>query len=403
MVGFSLFSNPIGGPASPKFAARPVAGAVSAKTYRLGGATGGGNLTHSLLVNAEGPFTGGKLYIFNTTSSAQTVTAACVAPSAVANDDINPLNGAGSAQAWTVIGGGPWTVPAADVTGTSGVPGILEIPFTLASIPRTDNAAYPPLLMARIYALTTGGLTAATPLSAEIDAFNTAVGPARRLAVFWKGGDFVTTPSGFTAPTKGLVAISAVQFTCAAPARVVLGGGDSISQGVNATSVYYPAGARACAALSTLAAPLSFTNCGVSGATMIQSLQALEVYIARFTPHIVIIPCFSPNDAQVAAVVNASFTAAMGLANKCRASGMQPVLWTPIPHSVSAGTDALRLAIVAAVKASGFPYADYDAALTDGASPARIAAPYNSGDNVHPNEAGQALMGTILQAVLAKL
>jgi lysophospholipase L1-like esterase len=381
----------------------PIATRSGYKVYRPGGATGGNTLTHSVLATAEGPFTGGVLIVLNTTNTPKTVTSAIVAPSSVFNDDINPLDSVGAAQGWTTVAGGPWTVPAATVTGSNGVPGILEIPFTVSSIARTDNATRPPILMARIYAATTGGLTSGTPSGAEIDAFNTALSPARRWASFWRSGDAVSAPATFTAPTKGLPAIAAVEFQHAVNVKTIAAGGDSIVQGVAGTAVYLSWAQRAAAALSTLSAPVSAVNCGFQGQTVEQALASLDAYVSVMRPHIVCVPCYSVNNTQTAPALAAALNAGLAFANKCQRSGMQPVLFTGLPSNLSAGTDALRLATNTSIRNAGFPFIDFDAALSDGATPARISVANNSGDNVHPNETGQALMGTTAQAVLATL
>jgi lysophospholipase L1-like esterase len=84
------------------------------------------------------------------------------------------------------------------------------------------------------------------------------------------------------------------------------------------------------------------------------------------------------------------------------------IISTPCPNTSlgwNAAADAFRLALKATILASrnsGTPVIDFDAALSDGATPARLVAAYTT-DNLHPNEAGHAVMASVASPVMLPL
>jgi lysophospholipase L1-like esterase len=91
------------------------------------------------------------------------------------------------------------------------------------------------------------------------------------------------------------------------------------------------------------------------------------------------------------------------LARRGSKRGLQPVLGTVTPvigryvFLSAAGNEDIRQAVNHAILAQGdWPVADFAAALADSADPARIAAAFDSGDGVHPSDAGaSALAGAV--------
>jgi lysophospholipase L1-like esterase len=85
-----------------------------------------------------------------------------------------------------------------------------------------------------------------------------------------------------------------------------------------------------------------------------------------------------------------------GLARRARQHGIQPVLGTITPCSDSSyesfradGVDQLRRAVNEALTAQrDWPLVDFAAAVADPDDPRRLAAAYDSGDGVHPGDAG---------------
>lgn len=98
------------------------------------------------------------------------------------------------------------------------------------------------------------------------------------------------------------------------------------------------------------------------------------------------------------------------LAQRAAARGIKPVLGTITPFGaslyesfVAPGNEELRAAVNAALLAQDrWPVVDFAAALADPADPSRLAAAYDSGDGVHPGDAGcRALADAIDLALLS--
>jgi lysophospholipase L1-like esterase len=103
--------------------------------------------------------------------------------------------------------------------------------------------------------------------------------------------------------------------------------------------------------------------------------------------------------------------ALFGLAHRASRQGIQPVLATLTPILASRydsfradGNEDIRQAVNHAIRTQReWPTADFATALADRDDPSRIAAAYDSGDGVHPSDAGaRALANAIDLATLAQ-
>lgn len=406
MVGFGL-GNQFGREGASSSLARypsPSVSILGSKVYHPNGSVGGsGNNTFHALGYSEAPFTAVRLGIVNTTTTSYATSAICVAPSAVQNDDINPLNGAGGAQSWTVASNGVISATPAASSANNGVPTISWSDWiSVNSIARTDNSAYPHLIMARIYLPSTNVLAAFSPTATESTNY-AALSPsgARPQVGYFKSGNFVASnQSGFTTPTKQFFPVI-FEFQASVTTKTVLAFGDSIVQGQGSSSHFGSYGQLACNALSTLSAPVQFVNSGFSGMTTVQSFAAADAYINAFAPNVVVIAPYSVNDTASQAQVDYDFTRAMSMATKVRRSGMKPIITTGVCNTSVLQQDNWRKGLNAQLLAQNtFPVADIDGAVSDGASPARLQAGFNSGDGVHPNDAGNAAMQAVLQPLI---
>ena len=101
----------------------------------------------------------------------------------------------------------------------------------------------------------------------------------------------------------------------------------------------------------------------------------------------------------------------LGLARRAAERGIQPVLGTITPFLASRydfflaeGNEDIRQAVNRAVTAQrDWPVADFAAALADPADPGKIAAGYDSGDGVHPSDAGaRALAAAVDPAIFLR-
>ena len=75
---------------------------------------------------------------------------------------------------------------------------------------------------------------------------------------------------------------------------------------------------------------------------------------------------------------------------------------SPIQGYYSADKDKVRREVNAWIRASGQfdAVADFDAALRDPQHPARLLAAFDSGDHLHPNDAGDEMMASVLTAAM---
>ena len=375
----------------------PNSNVATTRVFRLGGTTGGSNITYHTLTYSEGRFTGGVLTIVNGLSSAITIDGVSVAATAAPNDNLNPLDAVGSPQVWTYLSGGPWTAPAAPVAGAIGaVPSVVKIPFVLNSVDRTDIAGAPCFLMVRIHAATP--ISAGAPSTAEMNGISTITGGARKQIGYYKSQTLATfnVPANFTTPTQQFVGALGVAFNAAVNCYSILVLGDSTHQGAGSTGNYWGCIARAAAALSTLAKPVSVINCGFQGQTTDQTFAAAETWLGIYAPQAVTIPIYSVNNTpstQTAADVY--LAQAFALAAKCARSGIKPFLMTPNPaSSLSLALDTIRKQAILNAKAGPYTVIDMGAAIGDGASPERIVASYTA-DGTHCNDTGYDRQDTL--------
>jgi lysophospholipase L1-like esterase len=100
-----------------------------------------------------------------------------------------------------------------------------------------------------------------------------------------------------------------------------------------------------------------------------------------------------------------------GLARRAAERGIEPVLGTMTPFLASRydffladGNENVRQAVNHAIMTQhDWPVADFAAALADQDDSGRIAAAYDSGDGVHPSDAGaRALAGAIDPAIFLR-
>lgn len=113
---------------------------------------------------------------------------------------------------------------------------------------------------------------------------------------------------------------------------------------------------------------------------------------------------WSPNDGNAAgsapwALSNFKFQVYAFIA-ECKKYGTQPIVATQPPSSTitDAASDLIRIAQnneIRVLKDDGVTIADFDAAVTDGNSPARYQPGYTNGDNQHPGNVGHEVMASV--------
>lgn len=380
------------------------------------------------VLTAEAAYIGVRLVYGSNNAVGMTGMKALVAPSASLNNDRDPVDGANAAVGWTTVtfnNGGAFLLPpsaagaavaAGAVTAGSGSAGTtVESHYAsdwmqLQSIARNDGGSLP-LLFSRTYF---PNAAQAIGMSSPQDAWATdpAVHDGRIIQSSLQTVDGVTTPANFTATSKigRWGHCLAVQFLSRYRGLSVHAIGDSIVQGAgsqgNVANGFRPWGHIACKDVSQPTRPVTFANWGVSGQTTAEMLKRLASIIDNYAPDVLFVGPFTVNDAA------ADLTAGRGLfymrsaIARCLAAGVVPVLFTGIPGSKIGTVETQRLAFNAAVRGAaqdGVPVADFDAALRDPAAQSQLLAAYNSGDNVHPNDAGYAAMAAIARAAVQKI
>jgi lysophospholipase L1-like esterase len=220
---------------------------------------------------------------------------------------------------------------------------------------------------------------------------------------FKAGGNYVPTWGSFNPAALENGLFMAVEFV--GPRGLsVLGVGDSLTLGQTTTAWANSFGHQACTALSTPSLPVYWANYGYGGQTSPVFFARAKLLIDDLRPDVLIIPSWSPNDAFSAANLTLSLAAAVMLADYAIRKGVVPIITTPMPNNtLNTASDAIRLDLRDRVLALAGSYiiADFDAVVSDNATPARLLTAYDSGDHLHPNDAGHAALAT--QAIIPAL
>lgn len=380
------------------------------------------NTTWASLLGLEADFDLVQLIYENYVSTPYTVGGAIIAPSAAANDGYYPVDGSGAAQAWTQVtfnNGGADSPPAVTPGGvtTVTVPGVISGSppnaiesrvfsdwMPVSSLPRTDGGSLP-LLMTRSYMATAFTAVVATPTAKLLTEWPT-INSGRTIQCYYKSGNFVSNPAGFTTPNgpNQYLSIIGVRFYSRAKGIILLVGGDSLTQGLNSTSNHNGFGLQTAKLMSSAARPVSLVNVGYASQTSAAFYQNLMKAIDGFKPTVVTIPVLSPNDTQDQTNADTAWASAQSVYAYAVSKGALPVLWTAFGDTaLSGGTEAIRVAQNQRVRNSGLRYVDFDAVISDGASPARIKSAYNSGDGRHLNDAGYGAEAAALKTLLDTL
>jgi len=265
--------------------------------------------------------------------------------------------------------------------------------LALSSIPRTDGGT------GRILALREYVPAAGNTTCNRVDIANTGIALAvTKVKAYYKAGDFVTTPAGFTAPSEwGMAPAIWFEFLTADGILTFVPGGDSTIQGSDGGPMPNVGGGPRLAS-ETLYGEVALclqgwasTTSNTFYANVIAKIQALRPSCASFTP-------WSPNDSDkyTQAGIDRCKVLAMRFVQECQKVGTTPILCTPNPvNSLDATSEGFRRQAVAFVKstcANGVAIlADRDALYTDYST---ATGGYKAGLNatsLHPNATGYAL------------
>lgn len=356
--------------------------------------------TSHIRIAADADFTHVRLIIPNLESAAVTLCTAIVAATANSTSKITPT---GAWATVTVAGSSAFTLPAR-VSAQEPSYTVSDW-IRLDSIARDDGGTLP-LLMARLFIPRASNATFSSTggLNSGFDAlYPDALSWQTRQQV-----DGVTTPANLNGTGEGsTVAFHSVQVRGAAANCTVLGIGDSITSGFSGTVQQNNWGWRAVSALRAAGSRVSWFNGGVNGQNTTQYLAQGKSLAAVVAPQIVTYSAFSPNDGTPnATVINTQWAGVLEFLDWASANRYVPVVTTPCPwDSLTGPQDVFRVTLrdrVLGLRAQGVDVIDFDAVVSNQASPARWNTGMGDGDK-HPIDAGYAAMGAAAQAVFAAI
>ena len=354
--------------------------------------------TSHIRVAADADFTHVRLLIPNLEAAAVTGCTAIVAATANSTSKITPT---GTWATVTVAGSSTFTLPAR--VSASEPSYTVSDWIRLDSIPRDDGGTLP-LAMARLFIPVANATFSSTGgINAGFDAlYPDALSWQTRQQV-----DGVGTPANLTGTGEGTtVAFHSLQFRSSVANATVLGVGDSITSGFAGTVQQDNWGWRAVNALRALGNRVSWLNGGVNGQTSTQYLARGKSLAAATAPQIVTYSPFTPNDGTPnATTIATQWANTLDFLDWCSANRYVPVLTTPCPwDSLTLAQDDLRKGLRDRILAlrDRVDVIDFDAVLSNQASPARFGAGLGDGDK-HPITAGYAVMAAAAQPVFADI
>jgi len=271
------------------------------------------------------------------------------------------------------------------------------------SIPRADGSRLP-LLAIRVY--NPADQTARCLMGAGTD-----WEPVNRGRIWLgvrAGGDHTEAaemPANTTITGQWLAAY--IQTYTSRRGVTLMGVGDSLTQGLNTTNDTNSWGHIARDLLSTATRPVTWCNEGHGGSLSENYYRRARALIPVLKPHIVVYSPWSPNDGvSSAATLDLVWSRGMDFMGWLQSQGIQPVIFGPARwYPANSSNEAMRQRIVQRVneiEANGdVPVLNVDritalAGTTDTPDPRWIIG----GGNTHFNDAGNALLGQALAALI---
>ena len=350
--------------------------------------TAPGSTTHIRVASLR-PFTKVRLILPNFEPSALVGCSAAVASSA---NDASKINPTGAWAPVTVNGSPTFDLPARI---SSWQPSYTFTDWiTLASIARNDGGSYP-LCHARLFIPSSNATMTTTQGSTYFDAGFDAVSSGQ---LFWQtrqAVDGVSVPANFTQTAEATtVTFCQIQFATDSACVSIAAFGDSLTEGYKGTICQNNWGFKAVSALAGYGHNVAIYNGGYVGNTTDRFYTRMMALLPNLKPQICIYSPFSPNDGIPTVPIIAAQTVLMNsFLQYCWASGHVPILTTPLPNiNFDATADNLRKGLRDTILALGTNgvcvVCDFDAAVSDGATPARYASGMGNADGVHLSDAG---------------
>lgn len=292
------------------------------------------------------------------------------------------------------------TIPAATAgvgNGNGNKPGILvSDPVSFDSIPRTDGGTIP-MIQVRVQTNSTS-IAPKYPLGTWESVFSTIPeweGQFSQLSPEQNttgSGDWVTgcpAISGFYVPWHNYWLFQfgyPVFFAKGQKLRNLVGFGDSIMIGQGSDRGV--TGPLMKAAHITGDCATNFASGGQKYIDTVKLINHYEPTLPRRS--VVCMFASSPNDGTSQSALDASYALMVGTYDMLVSKGHIPVVFTNAPWNGNAAI----IKVNARLRASGLNCFDLYASLNDPANNGRMAPAYDSGDHLHPNDAGYLQIGT---------
>jgi len=239
---------------------------------------------------------------------------------------------------------------------------------------------------------------------------NSTVGQMTYVQCRSANGDFVTTPSGFTAGngvTSNITPIFGFEFMNAKRVVKVLCVGSSTTQGQGSTpsdSLFRSWVQRAQETFNASSIPVNMINYGYAGLASATYIAYGKAAIANHQPAIGALQVYTPNDGTLTqAIADTQFAQAVDWANYCISQDCLPLLVFTTPNeNLDATQDGYRKALITRCKASGFAVLDMTTAVGDGASPEKFIPAFKF-DALHPDDDGYDAMTEVAAETILDL
>ncbi|MGV3578215.1 SGNH/GDSL hydrolase family protein [Brevundimonas sp.] len=243
--------------------------------------------------------------------------------------------------------------------------------------------------------------------------------PVHRLRQTLRDGDATASSQPANAPRMRLGAVvSSIEVETDAPTRIIVAFGDSITEGTGSL----PSGPggwpeRLNRRLVAADAPWAVVNAGIGGNRLLHQgsgpsgLERLDADALAVSGARCLILLEGINDlgrparpeyAHETVTADDMISGYRQVIARAHAAGFRVVLATLPPFEganyFTANGEAIRQAANAWIRTSGEPDAviDFDAAVRDPAHPLRLLAANDSGDKLHPSDAGYAAMAEVI-------
>lgn len=341
------------------------------------------------------------------TSGTITVTTCRVSPTPTHTD-------LGSTTTWTTVTlPSSGVVPQASGTGNDIVPGMLvSNVIPVASVARSDDTTKTALLQCRSYfAAAASGLSLGGTDIANFNASSAANG--MQFAARTPAGDATATFTSTQQPLEAgswIVPAGVIFYYPGVRSVTLAAAGDSLQKGHLTTGSATGWVERLANKLSTNAIEVSPCIWAWTGQTHAASISIARSVVSNLKPNYLVFAAWSPNDASAGshtqAIFDAGLARALDLIEFCRQNGVQPVLMTAMPwNSLNASENTRRQTLNATIRTLANVAVIVDAAsvLEDPANTKNLLAAYDSGDGLHPNDAGHEAVATAARTAIGLL